>query len=472
MTGPIPGELGSLVNLESLRLGYNELTGPIPGELGSLVNLESLLLDWNALTGPIPGELGNLVNLKWLYLEGNDLIGPIPVWLGNLTRLRRLFLGDNELTGPIPAELGSLVNLEWLHLGWSQLTGPIPGEFGNLGADVVHLIVGESDGGFYSVCGIANLPGPFGITLRDCGGITFAHELGHNMGLRHDRFRVQVQENSVSSHPAYGYVNQRIFEAGAPPSSRWRTIMSYGAHCGLADVACSELPRFSNPRQRYGGDPLGTAHGVGSGVTGPADAAAVLNATGPAVAAWRDRPTDAANRPPVAVGTLPDRRLASVGSVLDVDVSQAFVDPDDDALAYTVSSGGAVGGEGGRVGSPRDADGGGRGRGDDPGDGDRSGRTERVPIVLRDRGGRGRPGSAGQRRVGSGGAGGALRRDPRCGLDGQHQLEDVGAAGRVARRDDRRRRPGHGGGPVRQRVGRLAPARVGALGAPRDSAAR
>ena len=76
------------------------------------------------------------------------------------------------------------------------------------GADLVHLIVGETDDSFYNVCGIAELPGAFGITLRDCGGITFAHELGHNMGLHHDRFQVELREGSVSSHPAYGYANQ------------------------------------------------------------------------------------------------------------------------------------------------------------------------------------------------------------------------------------------------------------------------
>ena len=205
------------------------------------------------------------------------------------------------------------------------------------GADMVHLIVAESD-----VCGIAFLPGlgwpgPFGLTVLDCGGIVFAHELGHNMGLFHDRFEVQVFEESVSSHPAYGYVNQRVFQAGALASSRWVTIMAYPfVHCGLADARCPRLPRFSNPRQRYDGDPLGVAFGSGSGVSGAADAAAVLNATGPAMAAFRDRPPRV-NRPPAAVGTLPDRSLTRRGT-LDVDVSQAFVDPDGDPLTYAASS--------------------------------------------------------------------------------------------------------------------------------------
>ena len=132
MTGPIPGELGSLANLELLSLHGNELTGPIPGELGSLANLLELLLNDNALTGPIPGELGSLANLERLSLRDNALTGPIPGELGSLANLERLSLRDNALTGPIPGELGSLANLERLFLRGNELTGPIPGELGSL----------------------------------------------------------------------------------------------------------------------------------------------------------------------------------------------------------------------------------------------------------------------------------------------------------------------------------------------------
>ena len=44
-----------------------------------------------------------------------------------------------------------------------------------------------------------------------------------------------------------------------------------------------------------------------------------------------------ANRPPTAVRTLPDRTLTARG-VLDIDVSQAFVDPDGDTLTHAASS--------------------------------------------------------------------------------------------------------------------------------------
>ncbi len=132
LTGPIPAELGSLVSLETLDLGGNELTGPIPAELGSLVNLETLDLDENELTGPIPVELGGLVNLQRLDLFSNDLADPIPAELGSLVSLETLALGGNELTGSIPAGLRSLANLEWLSLGSNELTGPIPAWLGKL----------------------------------------------------------------------------------------------------------------------------------------------------------------------------------------------------------------------------------------------------------------------------------------------------------------------------------------------------
>ena len=388
LTGPIPRELGRLVNLDTLHLSQNDLSGSIPAELGKLVNLVRLDLSYTwGLSGPLPSGLETAplealdifvtrmcAPAAWQeWLATIEFYGPlceagtdvtIDVAVVYTPAAREAASGAAAITAEIDlmiAETNEAYAASGVHqrlalVGRSEVRYTETSAFVDLdrlrdpddghldeahalrertGADLVHLIVGDPD---YNVCGIAALPGAVGITLRDCGGITVAHELGHNMGLRHDRFRVEVYEGSVSSHPAYGYVNQEMFEAGAPQSGRWRTIMAYRAHCGLADARCTQVPRFSNPRQHYNGDPLGIPFGEGSGVSGPADAVAVLNATGPAAAAWRDRPSDAANQPPVAVGTLPDRRLPTVGSVLDVEVSQAFVDADGDTLIYTVSS--------------------------------------------------------------------------------------------------------------------------------------
>ena len=132
LKGAIPVELGSLANLTSLRLEWNELTGPIPAELGSLDRLTQLSIYANELSGPIPTELGDLTNLTSLRLDSNELTGPIPAEFGNLANLSILSLSGNELEGPIPVGLGSLVNLEWLNLAGNNLVGPIPSELGNL----------------------------------------------------------------------------------------------------------------------------------------------------------------------------------------------------------------------------------------------------------------------------------------------------------------------------------------------------
>ena len=385
LTGPIPASLGNLTDLRELFLGQNDLAGPIPGELGRLGNLERLDLSYAwGLSGPLPAGLEEsaLEDLN-VFVTRVCAPGAWQDWLKTIafsgsrcgartdvtvdvavvyTPAARQAAGGRAAVEAAIDLMVAEANEAYAASGLDhrlalvyrseapytetfggqdleRIRDPSDGHLDELhalrdrvGADLVHLIVAASD-----VCGIAALPGAFGLTVIGCGGLVFTHELGHNLGLRHDRFRVLVDEpGGVFSHPAYGYVNQRMFEAGAPPSSRWTTIMAYQVQCGLADAGCAWLPRFSNPRLRYADDPLGVAFGVGSGVTGAADAAAVLNATGPAVAAWRDRP-DRPNRPPAAVGTLPDRSLAPAGT-LDVDVSQAFVDPDGDPLTYAVSS--------------------------------------------------------------------------------------------------------------------------------------
>ena len=386
LTGPIPAALGSLASLRSLDLGGNDLTGPIPAALGNLVNLERLGLSYNwGLSGPLPSGLETAARLGELDIFVTRTCAPAAwqEWLATIEFYGPLCEAETDVTidvafiytpaarevagggATIEAEIDLMIaetNQAYATSGVYQrlaLVGrsevPYTETYGDLdigrlgdpddghldeahalrdrtGADLVHLIVGDPD---YDVGGIAIFAGAFGITRLDGGGIILAHELGHNMGLRHDRYVALHYEGGVSPHPAYGYMNQQASVAGGR-SSRWFTIMAYFAQCNAFGITtCSHLLRFSNPRQSYG-DPLGVAYGEGSGVTGPADATTVLNATGPAVALWRDRPAGA-NRPPAASGTLPDRALTLPGT-LTVDVSPAFVDPDGDRLTYAVSS--------------------------------------------------------------------------------------------------------------------------------------
>ena len=380
LTGPVPGWLGELTELRALMLDGTALTGPIPDELGNLVNLESLWLDYAwGVSGPLPAALRQ-TRLRSLYLFATQACAPAAWgdWIETIefsgrrcdaepgapvdvavvyTPAAREALGG---VAAIEAEIDLLIALTNQAFATSgmglrvvlagraevdyvetrsagrdldRLSDPADGHMDEvhalrdrLGADLVSLMVADS-----SVCGVANLGGAFSVTIQGCA---FTHELGHNFGLLHDRY---ASGGGTSTHPAYGYVNQRGFTADSTPSSRWRTIMAYPNQCWDSYSWCDGLPRFSNPLQDYKGNPLGIAYGDGgSGVTGPADATAVLNATGPIVAKWGDRVLRP-NRPPTAVGNLPGRTL-SWDAMLELDVSSAFVDPDGDRLTHAVSS--------------------------------------------------------------------------------------------------------------------------------------
>ena len=387
LTGPLPAWLGGLARLRRLSLWGNDLRGPVPDALGDLVNLERLDLAYAwGLTGPLPAglERSRLELLDVLVtrtcapaawrdrLAAIGFYGPpceprpdvtVDVAVLYTAAAREAAGGAGDIGAEIDlmiaetnqayeaSGLGLRVALvERSEVAYAEtddslvdirrLLHPSDGHLDGAhavrdraGADLVHLIVGAAE----DTCGRAYRPGAFGLTVQGCGGAVFAHELGHNMGLRHDRYQAHHNEGGAPPHPAYGYVNPGGSEAGALRSHRWRTVMAYNTRCGEVHAYCSRLLRFSNPRQGHDGEPLGVAYGAaGWGAAGASDAAAVLAVTGPAVAAWRDRPTGD-NRRPAAAGTLPDRRLAP-GRALDVDVSHAFADPDGDPLAFTVSS--------------------------------------------------------------------------------------------------------------------------------------
>jgi Leucine-rich repeat (LRR) protein len=132
LTGAIPSELGSLSRLEFLNLFINDLTGAIPSALASLSRVKDLYLSNNLLTGTIPPTLGSLSQLVYLYLYNNLLIGTIPPTLGSLSQLVYLFVSINYLTGTIPSALSSLSRLEYLDFPSNLLTGAIPTALGSL----------------------------------------------------------------------------------------------------------------------------------------------------------------------------------------------------------------------------------------------------------------------------------------------------------------------------------------------------
>lgn len=163
-------------------------------------------------------------------------------------------------------------------------------------ADLVHLITGRgSEPGIAFITLLGGAPEAFAYGVTDVHqtnvpGLVFAHELGHNMGLLHDRFNDPSNEPFPYSH---GYVNQKAFEQGATPDACWYTVMAYDRQCYVEGGFTRPIwiPRFSNPGHSYpdeDGDPMGVPGDEASTeVEGPADAARSLNETRRRIANFR-----------------------------------------------------------------------------------------------------------------------------------------------------------------------------------------
>jgi hypothetical protein len=87
-----------------------------------------------------------------------------------------------------------------------------------------------------------------------------AHEMGHNMGLRHDWF---VDTNTSPCNHHHGYTNRTAINLGlaSVSSQRWRTIMAYNDECAATGFNCSRINRWANPNVNFNSEPTGIAIG-------------------------------------------------------------------------------------------------------------------------------------------------------------------------------------------------------------------
>lgn len=138
-------------------------------------------------------------------------------------------------------------------------------------ADVVTLVSNETP----NVCGLAytlsDLAIPFedqafNVVERRCLTIlTYAHEVGHNLGCRHDR------DNADQCGFGYAYGHRLT------SSQLYRTVMAYPPG--------SRIPYFSNPDLTYEDQPLGNDRDGPR----PADNAGTITSTAIVAANWRPR---------------------------------------------------------------------------------------------------------------------------------------------------------------------------------------
>ncbi|MEO4047267.1 zinc-dependent metalloprotease family protein [Pseudomonas sp. CAU 1711] len=121
------------------------------------------------------------------------------------------------------------------------------------GADVVQLLNRTTNGQGYGVCGIAWLGTgaknsdqfysnakdmAYGLTGVDCSLSTFAHEAGHNMGLRHS-YEQDLQDGYYQNHSG-----THEWSRGYGVQGQFSTIMAYPQVFG----ARRQSPLFSTPR--------------------------------------------------------------------------------------------------------------------------------------------------------------------------------------------------------------------------------
>jgi hypothetical protein len=126
------------------------------------------------------------------------------------------------------------------------------------------------------LCGIGYLMGgtggnannAFTVTARSCavGNLSFAHELGHNMGSQHN------PESGSGATYSYGY--------GHYVNGSYRTVMSYVDPC---TSGCTRRPYFSNPNVFFAGVPTGIANAR--------DNARSINNTADTIANYRFSPS-------------------------------------------------------------------------------------------------------------------------------------------------------------------------------------
>ena len=177
-------------------------------------------------------------------------------------------------------------------LNWLKNDATIASVRASRNADLVCMfqptMTGVIDGQTVSICGYAQTPSSVSASTSDkCHSIvkfscafdnySFPHEIGHNLGMYHDRY---VMSNyGTDTRCGYGYV-QSYFGLGSG-----RSIMAYNTYCSDGGGNCTRMGFFSQ-----GAAPLITGipcgQPLGTGLLRPADNWSQLEDAFPYVSAY------------------------------------------------------------------------------------------------------------------------------------------------------------------------------------------
>ena len=238
--------------------------GAAPMQLDSNGEIFDVMVVWTPQARQAAGGLGNIETIAILAVEATSNV------YNNSeinAQARLVYRGEVDYvqSGSYSTDLGRLRNTSDGHM---DEVHAIRDEYG---ADLVALLVSDP-----SLCGIAYLmtnlspnfaSSAFSLTNQSCavGNLTFAHELGHNMGSAHDH------ANAGNALFSYSYGHRWTGQSG----TLFRTVMAYSPG--------SRRPHFSNPNVLFDGVPTG----IPEGQPDPADNARSINEAASTIAAWR-----------------------------------------------------------------------------------------------------------------------------------------------------------------------------------------
>jgi hypothetical protein len=151
------------------------------------------------------------------------------------------------------------------------------------------------------------------VTYYAFRGLTFAHELGHNLGARHNRENacgtgVCTDLCCAGDPTKEQLVGSYDFSYGHIVPDQWRTVMAYWFECSY----CPTMPFYSNPTVSFDGLPTGVPGGHPSG----ADNAFTFELNKEIAANWRTSctipdPPDLGLAPPAQPGDILVANLAN-----------------------------------------------------------------------------------------------------------------------------------------------------------------
>jgi hypothetical protein len=150
------------------------------------------------------------------------------------------------------------------------------------------------------------------VTYYAFRNLLFAHELGHNLGARHNRGSAcgtgDCDDLCCAGDPAKEQlVGSYDFSYGHIVPDQWRTVMAYWFECSN----CPSMPFYSDPALTFNGLPTGVPGGHPSG----ADNASTIDLNKGIAANWR---TACTNLPPPDLGLPPP---AQPGDILTANLA-------------------------------------------------------------------------------------------------------------------------------------------------------